>query len=326
MIKPTLNPSGFYRRLPLQPHQLHDRRTRTEDTIVLCHLGVPHIRPDDWSVAIDGLVDRPLRLTLSDLKQRPRTEVETIHQCAGFPLRPDIPTRRICNVVWTGVRLADVLADCGPTSSARFIWSYGADYGAFESVAVEAYVKDLPLDRVRDDVLIAYELNGAPLRPEHGYPARLVIPGFYGTNSVKWLTRISLSDRRADSPFTTVWYNDPTPSGASKPVWAIAPESVIVSPAPGQTIKSGQPVDIWGWAWGDGGVASLDVSTDGGATWTAAKLEPISGRSWQRFALPWVPARSGAHDICARAGNSAGQSQPMSGARNAVHKVKVEVG
>jgi DMSO/TMAO reductase YedYZ molybdopterin-dependent catalytic subunit len=109
------------------------------------------------------------------------------------------------------------------------VWSSGADYGVFEGDRCDAFVKDLPLGRVAADVLIAYEMNGSPLRPENGYPVRLVVPGYYGTNSVKWLNRITLADARAPGPFTTRWYNDPIldasgqPAGATTPVGSIAP-------------------------------------------------------------------------------------------------------
>ena len=105
-------------------------------------------------------------------------------------------------------------------------------------------MKDLPLERMPSDVLIAYELNGAPLPAEHGFPARLVVPGFYGTNSVKWLTRMTVAETRATGAFTTRWYNDPVPnaagedSGETVPVWSVAPESIIVSPAPGQAAQA----------------------------------------------------------------------------------------
>ena len=161
--------------------------------------------------------------------QRPRMTITSIHQCCGSPLEPAAPKRRITNVMWGGVRLSDLLAECEPDPAARFVWSSGADYGEFEGVDCPAFVKDLPIERVAADVLIAYEMNGAPLKPEHGFPARLVVPGFYGTNSVKWLTRLTLADKRATGPFTTRWYNDPVrdaagrPTGATTPVWSIAP-------------------------------------------------------------------------------------------------------
>ena len=132
-----------------------------------------------------------------------------MHECAGSPLAPFEPTRRVCNVRWTGARVSDILGDCGIAPEARFLWSSGADYGEFSGVNVDHFVKDLPLERLSEDVLIAYEVNGEPLPPENGFPARLVVPGFYGTNSVKWLTRLEVAVGRSESPFTTTWYNDP---------------------------------------------------------------------------------------------------------------------
>ncbi len=331
MTRVALDPAGPYGRHPLKPHQLTDRVTRIEDAIVLCHLGVPRLDPDAWSLSIDGLVRRPMRLTLSDLMQRPRVDIASIHQCCGNPTRPDVPMRRICNVVWSGVRLSDVLAECEPDPAARYLWSCGADYGAFEGDTVDAFVKDLPLDRFSADVLIAFAMNGAPLRPEHGYPARLVVPGFYGTNNVKWLTRLTLAETRAAGPFTTRWYNDPVydasgaPTGATLPVWSIAPESVIVSPAPDQMLSAGEATEIWGWAWADGGVNAVDVSVDGASSAMRAEIEPSAGRTWQRFALTWRPDRAGPCQLWSRAHAPDGRTQPDAGARNAVHRVPVQV-
>jgi DMSO/TMAO reductase YedYZ molybdopterin-dependent catalytic subunit len=331
LTRVTLDPAGPYGRHPLQPHQLTDRVTRIEDTIVLCHLGVPRIDASAWSLTIDGLVHQPLRLTLEDLLRHPRMELSSIHQCCGSPLEPDTPKRRICNVVWSGVRLADLLADCEPDAAARYVWSIGADYGVFQGDTVDAYMKDLPLARVTADVLVAYAMNGSPLRPENGYPVRLVVPGFYGTNSVKWLTRLTLAERRAPGPFTTRWYNDPVrdgdgaPAGATIPVWSIAPESLIVSPAPDAELSAGTPTEIWGWAWSDGGVSAVDVSVDHSAASMRATLEPPSGRAWQRFSTTWRPERRGACEVSSRALSTDGRTQPDARARNAVHRVPVRV-
>ena len=191
----AMNPAGFFRRIPLLPHEMRARLTATADMIVLCHLGIPRLDLAQWSLAIDGLVERPTRLSFSELTAYPKHTVASFHQCAGSPLQPFEPTRRICNVRWGGTRLADVLRDVIPMRNARYAWSCGADHGTFGGMEHAAYVKDLPMERVPSDVLIAYELNGAPLPAEHGFPARLVVPGYYGTNSVKWLSRIHARGR-----------------------------------------------------------------------------------------------------------------------------------
>jgi DMSO/TMAO reductase YedYZ molybdopterin-dependent catalytic subunit len=326
-----LEPKTFFRRIPLAPHQMRDRITRTDDAIVLCHLGVPRLDRDQWSLTIDGLVEQPLTLRFADLLRYPKTEVASFHQCAGSPLQPFEPTRRVCNVAWAGVRLVDLLADCRPSPAAQYIWSRGADFGEFSGVAVDAYLKDMPIARIAADVLIAYEMNGRVLAAEHGFPARLVVPGFYGTNSVKWLVGITFADSRATGPFTTRWYNDPVldsagrPTGEATPVWAIAPESLIVSPAPDATIEASVEREIWGWVWADGGVASVDVRAGDQAAWLPAKLEPPRGREWQRFSMSWAPRQPGVVTLASRATSKAGFVQPISGRRNAIHSVPVNV-
>src|SRR5262245_63464527 len=121
MAHAKLDPVGAYGRHPLQPHQLVDRLTRTEDTVVLCHLGIPRLDADDWSLLIDGLVRRPVRLTFNELRRRPAVDITSVHKCCGSPLRPEMPMRRLCNVVWTGVRLSALLADCQPDLTAKFL-------------------------------------------------------------------------------------------------------------------------------------------------------------------------------------------------------------
>jgi DMSO/TMAO reductase YedYZ molybdopterin-dependent catalytic subunit len=317
-MRARLDPEGFFRRIPLEPHQLQDRITATKDLIVLCHLGVPRIDPATWSLEIDGLVERPLRLGLADLRRFARHDVESVHQCAGSPLEPTVPTRRVVNVTWSGVRLTDVLDAAGVKPEARFVWSTGPDHGTYAGVACDAYTKDLPLPRVSHDVLLADRVNGEALPPEHGFPLRLVVPGFYGTNSVKWLTRIALAAHRAPGPFTTRWYNDA--DGA--PVWALAPEAIITSPGPGAEIASHEAFAVEGWAWSDGGVRTVHVVVDG-APPVAADLEPMRGRAWQRFRALCGPATPGEHVVKVIAEAHSGQVQPETGARNAIHRVAV---
>jgi sulfane dehydrogenase subunit SoxC len=323
--------AGPFSRIPLAPQQMKERLTPTQDVFVLCHLGVQLLEANSWRLTIDGLVAQPLRISFSDLTAYPKCTITSFHQCCGSPLRPFEPTRRVSNVRWSGARLSDILRDCRPAPEAKYLSSYGADHGEFVDTYHETYVKDLPLERVPSDVLIAYELNGAPLPPEHGFPARLVVPGFYGTNSVKWLTRMTVAETRATGAFTTRWYNDPVlnaageATGETAPVWSVAPESIIVSPAAGQALKRDIRQEVWGWAWADGGIERVEVSVDGGVTWMEAQVEPRTERAWQRFVLPWTPRYPGAAVLCSNAYGQCGTRQPEVGRRNAIHRVEVTV-
>jgi DMSO/TMAO reductase YedYZ molybdopterin-dependent catalytic subunit len=156
------------------------------------------------------------------------------------------------------------------------------------------------------------------------------VPGYYGTNSVKWLTRMTLAETRANGPFTTRWYNDPVvdsagvETGTTKPVWSIAPEAIIVAPSADDVIAIGATTQIWGWAWSDRGIAGADVSVDGDG-WVAAEIETPRGREWQRFSLPWRPERAGRVALRVRATSVDGEHQPLADARNAVHEITVTV-
>ncbi|MGK9169452.1 molybdopterin-dependent oxidoreductase [Inquilinus limosus] len=331
--RPPMEPAEGVRRIKLPPHGMTDPVTSTDDLPVIAHLGIPHIEPQSWSLRIDGLVGRALTLGLDDLKARPKTVVEAVHQCCGSPFEPHVPTRRVANVRWGGVDLASLLDEIGVDPRARFLWSYGLDGGDFAGTACDWYLKDLPLERLSaGGVLITYELNDASLPAEHGCPARLVIPGYYGTNSVKWLWRLHLAEDRADGLFATTLYNDASDAAdiaagrpARRPVWAIAPEAIIVAPAPDTVVAADEPAEIWGWSWSFRGIARVEISVDGGTSYRQAALEPRRGWAWQRFSLPWQPADRGTLQLCARAFDAEGATQPEEGARNAIHRVQVAV-
>ena len=326
-----MDPRGTIRRIPLAPHDNTDEITPTEDLFVLAHLGIPQVDPAHWSFEIGGLVRTPKSFTLADLQTFPKRSVQSVHECAGNPVTPDKPERRVGNVVWSGVELTTLFEAVGVDERASYLWSYGLDSGEFEGNAVDSYLKDLPLWRVAaGDVIVAYELNGAPLPREHGFPARLFVPGFYGTNSVKWLARMELTERRAEGLFTTKFYNDaisPDETHAqarSRPVWEIAPESIIVAPAPGATLSRDGQV-ITGWAWAANGISAVEISDDDGATWRAAEVGPRSEWSWQRFSFDWRPQKSGRVNLSSRAISTTGECQPPSGKRNAIYTVSVDV-
>ncbi|MGH7068268.1 MAG: molybdopterin-dependent oxidoreductase [Acetobacteraceae bacterium] len=321
----TVTQAGTVRHIPLAPHQMTARITPAPEVFTLAHFALIRIAPVDWFLRVEGLVERPLRLGLEDLARFPHATIEAVHQCAGNPLAPHVPTRRVAAVVWGGVRLADLLAAAKPAPDAKFVWSDGADAGEFGGASAEFFRKDLPLGRVAEDVLLATELNGAPLTDQHGAPVRLVVPGFYGTNSVKWLWRLTLADRRADALFTTRFYNDTLAGGSQSPVWALGPDSIIVHPAPGTRIAGA--TEISGWAWADRPLESVEVSCETGhcepGRWEQAELEPRRARTWQRWRHLWRPRQPGPATLRCRARDSAGTAQPEAGARNAWHTVKL---
>ena len=310
------------------PPQLGDRLTPRERLFVTSSMGEPVIDITDWRLEITGLVSRPMSLSFDELMARPKRVYDSVFICSGNPAQPTKPLRRASNVRWGGIDLATLLDEAGILPEATYLWSYGLDHGTYNRTAQEHYVKDMPRARLEgEDVLIAYELNDAPLSQAHGFPARLVIPDYYGTNSVKWLGRIELTDSRAGGIFTTRYYNDQDPAagkGATTPVWSLAPESLIVSPAPKEELAPGL-VEIRGWAWSDCPAAALQVSIDGGKTWNEAALEPAAGRAWQQFSYNWTPTAPGAHDLRCRATDVNGRVQPARGARNAIQSVKVTV-
>ena len=315
----------------VRPENLTQRLTPAGAFLELSSMGIPDISPLDWRLEITGLVDCSMSLSLEQLKCFPKRTVESVFVCSGDPRRPTVPLRRVANVEWGGVDLAELLDRVGVRRAARYLWSYGLDHGEFFGEPQHHYVKDMPLSRLKEgNVLVAYELNGEPLKQKNGFPARLVIPGFYGTNCVKWLCRLELSEIRSTNFNTTKLYSqpdfdaDPT-GGTTSPVWAVAPESIIVAPKPESRIATNGTA-IWGWAWSNCAVRSVEISTDGGADWIEALLEDPNGLSWQRFSHIWLPSRAGSFDLRCRATDANGRVQPVDAARNAIHSIHVTVG
>jgi len=320
-------------RFKVRPDQLVARVTPADEIHVLAHFGIPQIDAAAWRLEVGGRVKQQLSLTLDDIKRFPKAEIESFLKCAGFPHDATINTRAVSNALWGGARLADVLDEAGADDSARYLWALAPDHGTYARWGAERYVKDLPIARARArDVLLAYEVNGAALSAAHGFPLRLFVPGYYGTNCVKWLCRLEAAMERPQHVFTTELYNDPVrdPSeggsgaGATVPVWQAAPEALIIAPADRAGVAAG-PLEVWGWSWGADAIVAVDVSCDGGTTWQAAKVGPRQEWEWQRFSVACELA-PGAHTIAARARDADGRVQAETKARNAVHKISVRAG
>lgn len=321
-----MDPPATFRH-KVRAEELTGAITRNDDVFVLAHFGIPHFDAKDWRLRVEGLVKKPVALTLDDVRRFPKIEIESFIKCAGFPHDPTIATRSVSNAKWAGADLRDVLDACGLDQAAQYLWASAPDHGTYARWSADRYRKDLPVARVREGgVLLAYEMNGEPLPQAHGFPVRLFIPGFYGTNSVKWICRLEASRERAPGTFTNELYNDPAPGGGkgdTVPVWQVAPESLIVAPADHGKITPGRR-EIWGWCWGEHEIAQVDVSLDDGQSWRPAKVQPRRQMAWQRFSLV-ADCAPGSLTIMARATDVRGQTQPAREARNAVHAVKVSV-
>jgi DMSO/TMAO reductase YedYZ molybdopterin-dependent catalytic subunit len=318
-----MDPDATYRRL-VPVERLHAPVTPGDDVFVIAHMGIARVDVAPWRLRVDGLVERPLELDYTALTSLPATEVTAVLECFGNPVEPEVATRRVANVVWRGVALAELLRRAGVRGEARLVCPAGLDWGSFAGVPSERYVKDLPLTRALEpDVLVAWAMNGAPLTPEHGFPARVVVPGYFGTNNVKWLSRLTLAAERPESLFTTRLYMRSV-DGERRPVRDLDVHAVIVSPADGATLPPGRH-GVRGWAWGAWPVQAVEVSTDGGQTWSAARVAPRGAdRQWQSFTHAWEASAPGRYAVHARATDAHGRTQPGAG-RNRIHTIAVTI-
>ncbi|MER7766783.1 molybdopterin-dependent oxidoreductase [Kitasatospora sp. NPDC096140] len=297
--------------------------TPVEDVFVRNHLGPhPRLDPATWSLTVEGLVERPLRLDLPALLGLPQRRFTAVHECFGNPLHPTVPTRAVTNVEWVGVPLSAVLELAGPRPEARHVWLEGADTGDFAGESGVSYLKDLPVEQAGAEVVLAHTMNGEPLHPDHGYPVRAVAPLMFGTNSVKWLSRIVLAADRPDHLFTTRLYTRVLPGESeSRPVREKDVGSKLLTPGDGRTVPAGS-CELAGYAWSSTEVTSVEVAVDDG-DWQPAALDRRGpDPAWQRFRLRHDLA-PGRHRIRCRATDSAGRVQPLTGDRNAVHEIHV---
>lgn len=298
--------------------------TPTGEVFTRTHVGVPQVDAATWSLTVEGLVAHPLRLDLEALHALPATRLTAFHECFGSPFAPDVPVRAVANVRWLGVPLARLLDDAAPHADAAHLWFEGVDHGTFRGTPDVRYLKDLPLETAYRDVLLAYAMNGAPLEPVHGFPVRAVVPRMFGTNSVKWLRRIVVSDTRPDHLFTTQLYNRRQPgSERPQPVREVDVNSLLVAPREEDDLAAGV-LEVRGRAWSVTEVVAVEIAVDEGP-WETARLDARGPEpTWQRFTLSrrFAPGR---HRIRCRAHDRAGRVQPGPGSRNSVQEIVVQV-
>jgi sulfane dehydrogenase subunit SoxC len=321
--KETYGMSGGVRHIPESISDQTSFITSQEALFDINHLGCPKQGHEPWHLRIGGLVEKPLLLDLASLSHLATIEVTAFLKCAGSPFDPRVPTPdRIGNVVWSGICLKELLARARPLPNARYIVALGADAGEFGGHICNAYVKDVPLEALSArTALLALKMNGRDLPVARGGPVRFVVPGFYGTNSVKWVTDIELAETRAAGPFTTIWYNDEVVGQAGNtrrlPVWEVAAESAIATPRASQVVAAGSPLNVSGWAWGDAEIAQVDILLDESGQWVQTQTHRRAGHSWQAFSAILPPLSPGPHMIRSRARDVFGKEQPMANARNA---------
>jgi sulfane dehydrogenase subunit SoxC len=253
----------------------------------------PDIDPSKHRLLIHGLVDRPLIFTLEDLKRLP--SVSRVHfLCCKANADPTRQPRRAPGATvqvthgqtgcseWTGVPLPLLLKEAGVQRGASWIVAEGAEQSK--------HMKSIPLEKAMDDALVAYGQNGEAVRPEQGYPMRLLVPGWQGINNVKWLRRIKVVDQPYMGRRESTQYPELRPDGMS--LWfqsELGPYSVITRPSGGQRLASRGFYEITGLAWSGGGaIRRVEISTDGGRTWKDAELQgPVHRKAHTRFRFPW---------------------------------------
>jgi DMSO/TMAO reductase YedYZ molybdopterin-dependent catalytic subunit len=324
--------------------------TPLEQFFVRSHHYTPRVEVVAWQLDVSGLVNKPTTFTFDDLKKLPHVETVSVLECAGNgrgfyePSMPGLQWKHggVGNAKWTGVRLADVLKAAGGTKT-------GAIEVLFDGEDIPVgkqpeFARSIPIAKaLSPETLLAYEMNGQPLPYKHGYPLRVVVPGWAGDSWVKWLKRIEVRDTEFDGFYMKTAYRHPgvpvrpgTPVDPAKmsPVTNLRVKSVIATPVNGAILEPGKPVPIKGVAWSDGSaVTAVDVSTDGGRTWKPASFGSENDRyGWRMWSINWTPPREGWHNLMARARTAqdiqplAQEWNPSGYSWNVVHNVGVNVG
>ena len=305
--------------------------TPTGMHFLLIHFDIPEVDAGKWQLKIGGLVANPVNLTLEDIKQRPSQTLAVTMECAGNgralmnprPLSQPWLLEAVGTAEWTGTPLRGILEEAGIAPNAVEILFTGLDQGV-QGNEVQYYQRSLSIDEAtRDEMLLAYEMNGEALQPQHGYPLRLIVPGWYGMTSVKWLDRIEAIAKPFDGYQMSGTYRfSQTKNDPGEPVTLIRVRALMSPPGipdfmtRTRLVEPG-PVSITGRAWaGRQQVAGVEVSTDGGSTWDQASLDergdgPVSPFAWRPWSFQW-DARPGRYILLVRATDSQGNVQPVS--------------
>ena len=273
---------------PLQ--DLHGTITPSDLHFERHHGGIPLIDPDSYKLIIHGMVERPLKFSLDDLKSFPATTRSCFIECSGnngeyyWDGKENTPqTLRglTSQSEWTGIRLSTLFREAGISSRARWMLAEGNDAAVM--------TRSIPVAKAWDDALIVYAQNGEAIRPAQGYPVRLLLPGWEGSTNIKWLRRLELGERPFMTREETSKYSEPLPDGRIRQFsFELEANSVITSPAYPEKLEPGW-LEIRGLAWsGSGKIVKVEVSTDAGQNWSVAELQgPVLAKSHTRFRYLW---------------------------------------
>lgn len=311
---PARTPLGILSGASLSPiHQLTGTITPSDLVFERHHSGIPAIDPTRYKVIVHGLVDRAMTFTLDDLRRFPSVSRVHFIECSGNgrnahrnpkpEMTPQMVDGMTSNGEWTGVPLSVILRETGVRDSAKWLLAEGGDSAKL--------ARSIPIEKALDDAMIAYAFNGEPLRPANGYPARLFLPGYEANTCIKWLRRLKLADQPSMFRDETAKYTDPLANGTARQFsFVMDAKSIITHPSHPARVQRGWQ-EISGLAWsGRGKIARVDVSTDGGRSWTMAELqEPVLSKAHVRFRLMWDwdgPATT----IMSRAVDETGYVQP----------------
>lgn len=302
--------------------------TPVELFFVRSHFAIPDIDMKTWRLKIEGEVETPFELTYDELREMEPHTIPVTLECAGngraflTPQAKGAQWERgaVSNAEWTGVRLADVLRLAGVKASASEAIFEGADEGEIKEPPGPAgkihYTRSMPLKKAKDDVLLAFKMNGEELTPAHGAPLRVIVPGWYGMASVKWLTRIIASDKPFNGYYQTIdyaYWERGTSAPTLIPITEMQVKAQIARPGFADAVRAGEMYQVTGAAWTtEAEITKVEISTDGGATWDDARLlrEPVRN-AWRLWEYDWqVPFKPGKATLMARATDSEGRTQP----------------
>jgi DMSO/TMAO reductase YedYZ molybdopterin-dependent catalytic subunit len=306
-------------RWPITPVGLH---------YLLTHYDVPLVDPASWRLELGGAVERPLTFTLEELRARPPVELAVTMECAGNgralleprPVSQPWLTEAIGTGLWRGVALAPLLEEAAPGAGAVDVVFSGLDRGV-EGDVEQRYERSLPLPEAMDaGCVLAYELNGTPLPPQHGFPLRLVVPGWYGMTNVKWLAQLTVIERQFDGYQVASGYRiRQTEEEDGRPVTRMRTRSLMVPPGIPDFLTRERlvelgPVELEGRARsGRAPIARVEVSTDAGRPGPMPRLErdPDHRWAWAGWSYRWEGAVEGRCTLCCRATDETGETQPL---------------